>query len=144
MVGAGALVGLLACLASLVLIGETVNGELEGLARLAIVLPAGIFVTWWLLVPGIRLDRDEVPPSDEEHAAAERIQHIEEAFADAPFVMGRRARRVVDEPTAALAEMYRGSIVRRPQTSGLTPSEYGVRRPQGVDEGTPRASGGRD
>lgn len=126
MLAAGALVGLLAGLASQALAGG-VDPDIRGLVRVALLLPAGVFVAWWLLVPGIGVDSDEVVAEDRAAAPLDvetRVRQIEAAFDDTavPRSSGHRIAR----PDPATRDALRRTI-RRPAASGDA-HRFGVRR----------------
>lgn len=138
MLAAGALVGIVVGLGAQALVGG-VDEEIRGLVRVALLLPAGIFVAWWLLVPGISLDRGETEPDvDGRIDVAAKVERIEAAFDETavPRVGGHR----VTPPEGAVREELRNTI-RRPQASADT-SQFGLRRPTPPTTDRERASGG--
>jgi hypothetical protein len=80
---AGAIVGLAGGLLAQSSVEGSLRGhqDLEWLVRLALVLPALIFVAWWLLSPGIADEPEELV--EEPIDADERLERIEATFDDA-------------------------------------------------------------
>lgn len=56
----GAAVGLASSIAALLVVPGTDNEPLGALIRLAMVAPAALYVLWWLLVPGLQVDAEDV------------------------------------------------------------------------------------
>lgn len=111
MLAVGALVGLVAGLVTLFLLRDhdSLSREDWSLVPLAMLLPSLVFVGWWLLVPGLAVDRDETHPvGDAERAASidARIARIEAAFSD-PMVP--RPRRALEVDPGVGAQL-RGSV----------------------------------
>lgn len=103
-----------------------VDEDIRSLVRLALLLPAGIFVAWWLLIPGMAVDADEVEPIADARIDVEaRVERIEAAF-DAMAVPRMGAHRV-SPPDEATRDELRSSI-RRPDVSE-DPARFGIRRP---------------
>lgn len=111
MLARGAVVGLAAGIVSQAFVGG-VDGELGWLVRLALLLPAVVFVAWWLLVPGLRLEdaTDAAPADAQEPAALSRVERIETVFDSAAVPRGRRGQ--LEQPDDGLRETYRSSVRR--------------------------------
>lgn len=111
MLAIGAVVGLVGGLVAQAFVGG-VEGELGWLVRLALLVPALVFVAWWLLVPGLRLDQGmpAAPPEVQEPPAPSRLERIETVFDAAAVPRTRRTR--LEQPGERLRETYRSSVRR--------------------------------
>jgi hypothetical protein len=120
-----ALIGLLVGLFALPLVN--VDDDIEGLIRLAMVLPAAVFVLWWMFFPGIALDKEYQPvPAEDLVDVQARIDQIEQTFDAATFP--RATRRSVTPVDAATATDFRGSIRRDGAASPEDVAKWGIRR----------------
>lgn len=125
MLAIGALVGVIAGILAQVAVNG-VDEDIRALVRMALLLPAGIFVAWWLLIPGMAVDADEIEPiADTRIDVDARVERIEAAF-DETAVPRMGAHRV-SPPDEATRDELRSSI-RRPDVSE-DPARYGTRRP---------------
>lgn len=130
MLAAGAVAGLVGGIAAQVLIGRTLDGDVATLARIVFVMPVATFVAWWLVIPGMSLQRGEAasvpaPASNDEVEA--RIRRIEATFAEASVPRsGRPADGSVDP---AASELFRRSLRGVRRTTAEDVAAYGVRRP---------------
>ena len=132
---AGAVVGLLGGLLAQVLVDEGVSGsDIEWLVRAALVLPAVIFVSWWLLAPGIALDEPSDTGIPVTIDPAERLGRIEATFDTAAVPCTRR--RSLDSGDAVVASDYRASLRRDASDATVDRASFGVARPTPVGEDT--------
>lgn len=132
MLAAGAAVGLLAGLLAQPFVTQLHlhDGEIEGLVRLALLLPAGIFVAWWLLVPGMSLRADEPDVDVEAQDTVDpesRLQQIEATF-DSTAVPSADRHRITRPSPTVRAELR--DSVRRPQAAPGAGGRFGVGRPR--------------
>lgn len=111
MLAIGAMVGLVVGIVAQVFVGG-VDGELGWLVRLALLVPALVFVAWWLLVPGLRLEEGmpAVPPELQDAPGPSRLERIETVFDTAAVPRSRRTR--LERPGDGLRETYRSSVRR--------------------------------
>lgn len=126
MLAAGAVSGLVAGVLALGTISG-VSDDIRSLAQLAMLLPVGIFVAWWLLVPGMALDRDERSPIEDEIFDVEaRVQQIQVAF-DASAQPHTGGHPVAPSDESVRDELRRS--IRRPVGSErAAATNYGIRR----------------
>lgn len=130
MLAVGAVVGLVAGLVAQLFVGG-VDGELGWLVRLALLLPAVVFVGWWLLVPGLKLEEPADERTAEPAGAAQdgRVERIAMVF-DSAAVPSRRRHRI--EPAdSALRETYRASVRRDRGARTESKDAWGIRRSTG-------------
>jgi len=127
MILAGALVGLLAGIVASLLVPD-VESDIRGLVRLAFVLPAAIYVLWWLGSPGITLEHDDAVPVEPSVDIEERIEQIEATFDQA--AMPRAGRHSIDPVDPAAVATFRRSIRRARATSAADIAQFGVRHPE--------------
>jgi hypothetical protein len=121
----GAAVGLGAGVLAQLVIGDP-HGELDWLVRIALLLPVGVYVAWWLFGPGIGpVDQgsDAIPTLD----AQERLERIEAVFDTAAVPRPRREQPQVGSHAPGLEE-FRASIRRDPGVRA-DPDSFGIRRP---------------
>lgn len=131
MLAAGAFVGLATALLAVAFVDQEGGSDVQHLARFAFVLPPAVFVLWWLLFPGIAVDRGEL--SAEEAAAAvdgehvdTRITRIVSAFDGSPVPRPTRTPQP-DDPAARNTLM--NSVRRDPNVVPLDETNaYGLRR----------------
>lgn len=124
----GAFVGLAAGIVSLLLIGTDVRGSADEIVPLALMLPAGIYVLWWIAFPGMALDRvDVVPDAEQQIDVDERVRTIEATFDDLA-VPGARKRSILPADRAATAQ-FRASIRRGRATTPEDMAQFGISRP---------------
>lgn len=132
MLAAGALAGLVGGAAAQVLVGRTLEGDAASLARVVFVMPVATFVLWWVLVPGVKLDRLEPDVVVVDGSVEDRIQQIEQAFGDSdlPHTHGAPTH-LADEQSSAL---FRRSIRRARPTTAADVADFGIRRPAAQPE----------
>lgn len=131
MLGWAAFVGLAAGAASLLVFDADQAGDTSlVLVRIALVLPAVIYVLWWiafprptLLHPDLEMPREGAEPD----ALSQRMELIEESFAGADR---RRFRRRPPEPAPPAARELLNRSVRRPSqtTAADRAADFGLRR----------------
>jgi hypothetical protein len=127
MIAWGAAIGLVAGIVAQVAIGRDVHGELASLVRLSMVLPAAFYVLWWIMFPGVALDRDEVLADDGDRLdVEERLKHIESAFNQDAMPIARH-RSILPADRAA-TEQFRVSIRRGRATTEADVAQFGLRR----------------
>lgn len=123
---AGAVVGVVAGI-----VGQPVTGgvhpDIDLLARAALFVPVVLYVAWWLLMPGYRVDADETPIPEGVTApdVTDRVERIEATFDSAAVP---RAGRFRIEPAGEEEQAaFRASIRRSPST-GVDRAQFGLGR----------------
>jgi hypothetical protein len=92
MLAAGALVGIAAGLIAQLFL-DSIDAEIRGLVRVALLLPGITFTTWWLLIPRQALEQEEREEEAEDPRVVDvkaRLAKIESAFDDAAVPAARR------------------------------------------------------
>ena len=119
MIGAGAIVSLVVGIGCELVVIPHTPADIEGLVRLALLLPSAIFLIWWALVPGVVLAPGSDLPSMQEAPAfpgasvVERMRSIETTF-DAAAVPA--ARRTTLDVAPEVGAAFRRSV-RAPRRS---------------------------
>jgi hypothetical protein len=120
-----ALLGITGGLAGLVLVDPHAGSDMVALIRLALLMPAGVFVMWWMLGPGIKIeevaDTAEAPETDPD-VLAKRMREVEHVFDN---VAVPAAKRVSSDDERA---WFRASIRRELPSEGVSNETWGLPR----------------
>lgn len=124
---AGAFVGIVAGLLAQPAVAG-VEGDVRIFARLALVLPALVFVGWWVAVPGVAADRDEVEPVVHSTIDVDaRLDRIESTFDTA--AVPRAGRHAIEPANPQIQAEFRRSIRRVEPSTAVGMERFGIRRP---------------
>lgn len=117
LLAAGALIGLVGGLASQpVLDSAGAGSDIVWLVRFSMLFPAALFIAWWLIGPGLSLDRGEAPAepaATDADDVTRRVAAIEHTFVDQAAPAARRSARSADR------EWYRASVRRSSAADGV-------------------------
>ena len=112
-----------------VAVHETIDGsDIEPLVRLALVLPAFVFLLWWLLIPGLSLEEPAEPVALAPIDPEERLDRIEATFDTA--AVPRARRHELEQVDGAAHRTYRATIRRDEDQATVDPNSFGIRRPE--------------
>jgi hypothetical protein len=128
LLAAGAVVGVAAGLVAQAFVSSSIHGEIEGLVRMALLLPGLVFIGWWLLSPVGTTELLVDAPTDSAPAVADRAERVEHVFDSAAVPRARRSRLHPSDDHAA-REIYQSTLRRHPQ-SDVSTASFGVRRPE--------------
>jgi hypothetical protein len=127
LLAAGAVVGVAAGLIAQAFVSSSVHGEIEGIVRMALLLPGIVFIAWWRFSPGMKSELVTESALDAAPVLADRVDRVEQIFDPAAVPRARRER--LEAAGDAAREIYQATLRRHPQ-SMVTHASFGVRRPE--------------
>jgi hypothetical protein len=129
----GAIAGFVVGLIAQAFVSDSYSGAYEWLVRVALMLPAVVFLAWWQLSPGLRRELAGEPPAtgdlgDPAVDVADRERRIEHVFDSAAVPRARRDRPELVEDAPARSEFRRS--IRRDSAGSADVDAFGVPRPR--------------
>lgn len=121
--GEGAIGGLVLGVGAQFFVGDSLHGTHEWLVRLALMLPAIVFLGWWIVSPGLHQEESALAESGEHNDHTLSLAtRVEQVFDSAAVPRGHHVRLTEQESS----EDFASSIRRSPKEMTVSAEEWGL------------------